>query len=602
MLSYFLFAFQFAFCAADWVGWGGNPQNTRLSSDGTIESSSIKSMVVDCQLDFPTGVSATPSIVNDLAYFPTWNGSFVALDIKTCSTVWTINVTRIIYEAVSGFDNVVGPSPHAALNIPAVSKTTPQIVADTLFFGTMLSALMVAVNASDGAVIYVTQLDAHPFAIVSTSPGWATYSSSSTASPDTEALGLVLVGTDSMEQAVADNLPGYNCCSFVGQFLALNFDGSKLTAHWNVSMVPESLVKHGWTGVPIYGSQPATNADRIYIATGSAYTVPRTVTSCYKSVWNSTTTWRDSCLPNTIFAESVLSLDVETGAVNWVRQLSPINSRAAACGDPEHVVSRYPGYVPVNQSLCLKAPSIDADASFGMAPSFLSAGANTPGKGIHNGDTDVVIVGQKNGNLYCFAYDTGQTLWATNVGIYGAAAELAGGIAIDDERVYYTQRWQNTDGNRTFGGSAYGSADLTTGLMRWVVPTLHQSAAYNPPTIVGDIFLGGYYERGAGTSNNTGSYGWHVPNTQFNGSSGVNSQGTGRNETGVGTNSTTPMRPGAGKGALIALDKATGSTLQEMQLQSVFSGGIAFDNGRLLFGTGDCWPDEQGSFYMAHFA
>lgn len=574
MLFCILIACWAGLCVADWTGWGGgdtyydHEYNARASDDTLLNSSSVESLLINCRVDYPLGISSSPSVVNNIAYFPTWNGSFVALDTLSCTELWAINVTSIIYNAAHDYEGITPPSADAAAFVPAVSSTTPQVIdGGIVFFGTMLGALIVSVIASTGQVFNIVQLDSHPYAAVTMSPSYYDGSGAREADPTANAHLLVLVGTDSMEQHAASRVAGYKCCSFVGRMFALQFDGNGLKPLWNVSMIPDTLVKQGWSGVPLSGSQPAVavaiggqdiKSKDVFIATGNAYTTSPAASRCYSKVKDSTTTWLDPCIPRSVYADSVLHLNVDTGAVIWVRQLTQINARAAACGDPYNVTNTFPSYAPINQTLCLRAPSMVADAGFEMAPSIvLRIQDVTPGI-VENGDTDVIFIGQKNGNLYAFAYDTGATLWATNVGVYGAAAEITGGIAIDDTAVYYTQRWTNTDGHKTFHGSAYGAVNIANGLPKWVVPVPHSALSYNPPTVVGDIVLTGYFDQYSNAGKHHGS------------------------------------------GALVALQKATGKVLKELHLGTVFSGGIAIDNGSALFGSGDCWPDANGSFLIAH--
>ena len=92
--------------SAQWSGWGGNSNNNRWAAQNNIISSrNILSAVDHCNLSFPIGVSATPTILEDIVYFPTWEGSFVALNFHSCEIMWEINVTSIIegFAPISAF-------------------------------------------------------------------------------------------------------------------------------------------------------------------------------------------------------------------------------------------------------------------------------------------------------------------------------------------------------------------------------------------------------------------------------------------------------------------------------------------------------------------
>src|SRR3569833_2595732 len=97
--------FTFLFCSLflipaqateTWSGWGGNTFNNRWASSNTkVNVSTVKTIKQHCRLDYHFGVSATPVNVGNIVYYPTWNGSFVALDYVKCAVQWQINVTDI---------------------------------------------------------------------------------------------------------------------------------------------------------------------------------------------------------------------------------------------------------------------------------------------------------------------------------------------------------------------------------------------------------------------------------------------------------------------------------------------------------------------------
>jgi outer membrane protein assembly factor BamB len=134
-------------CETDeWSGWGGNNCNNRyVPNNEGINSSSVASLTQHCKLDYPYGVSATPSIVGTQVYFPTWGGLLVSLDYTTCQVAWQINVTQIIadFAPITEIQRLIS-SP--------VARTSPVVVKGVLYFGTLTHALLCAANASDGTV------------------------------------------------------------------------------------------------------------------------------------------------------------------------------------------------------------------------------------------------------------------------------------------------------------------------------------------------------------------------------------------------------------------------------------------------------------------
>jgi hypothetical protein len=201
-----------------WNGWGGNTYNHRwASSNSQISSSNIgpTSVHVHCQIAFPGGVSATPTILGDTAYFPAWNGSFISLDYTTSKFKWNINVTQIVVDFAT-------PTSAQSSLLVAASRTSPTINSTNqiLYFGTQMHALIVAVDLNTGNVLSRTQVHSHLLAEVTSS--------------GTLYDGILYTGVSSAEE----NAPKVNltCCSFIGGALAIKFDRStnQFTTLWEV--------------------------------------------------------------------------------------------------------------------------------------------------------------------------------------------------------------------------------------------------------------------------------------------------------------------------------------------------------------------------------
>ena len=517
----------------DWSGWGGNVYNNRWASyTPNVNSSSVLSLVQHCKLDYALGVSAAPTIHGDTAYYPTWNGLLVALHYKTCQVQWQLNVTRLISD--------YAPISQAQLRTSSpVSRTSPQVDGDVLYFGTLTHALLVAVNIDTGKVLGSIQINPHPLSILSMSP--TVYDS------------RILIGASSQEELAASVVANYTCCSFVGNMAALTFDRSsgQFNVAWNVSMLPDP--PGHWSGASIWGSQPAIDPGRsqAFIATGNVYTLPEEFQACQNQsldiavVKQSLTL--DPCLPPNVLSESVVAIDIESGLVNWVNQLSPLDAYNTACG------SSVTGSAKQN---CPYTPGPDAD--FGMAPTFVPGSAGTPyGK-------DTVVVGQKNGNLYTLSAQAGRLFWSTITSPDGAAGGLIWGIAVDDTQVYFTAvnfngvAWQLQPSNRTIRNSAFGSASLANGTLLWETQSLPTtSLSLVPPSVVNDVVFVGR------TGNNI-------------------------SDSFVGTH-----------GALFALDKYTGVLIRDFALDANFHGAVAIQDRYVMFGTGyQTYTKGNGSFYV----
>ena len=85
-----------------WNGWGGDLSNSRRAHHSALDSSNANSVKVHCKIEYTNGVSATPTIDGDIAYYPTWGGSLVALNYKTCQTLWETDITQVIKVSFEG--------------------------------------------------------------------------------------------------------------------------------------------------------------------------------------------------------------------------------------------------------------------------------------------------------------------------------------------------------------------------------------------------------------------------------------------------------------------------------------------------------------------
>lgn len=142
--------------------------------------------------------------------------------------------------------------------------------------------------------------------------------------------------------------------------MALQFDTYTCTfsVKWNITMLP--IPAGNWSGAALWGSQPSIDESRsqVFIATGNLYTAPDNYSACEAAQANITQpvgNVTDLCLPPNVWQESVLAVNINTGNVNWVRQLTPLDSWTVACGWP-------PAY-PRNFTLCPGSPGPDAGKS-----------------------------------------------------------------------------------------------------------------------------------------------------------------------------------------------------------------------------------------------
>jgi outer membrane protein assembly factor BamB len=501
----------------DWTGWGGNVYNNRWNVKNTkLNSTNVDKLVQNCKIDYPGGVAATPVVLNYTAYYPTVNGSFYALNIATCQYQWQINVTAAIYDFQT-------PSAWTLNYSLPIARTSPQIDGSVLYFGTQALALLMAVDVTTGQHIGTYQVNDHPLAVITVSP--------------TVYDGKLYIGTSSHEDN-APQVPTYKCCSFIGNFASFTFDrtAKKFTKVWEVKTLPEG---QGWAGAGVWGSQPSIDPIRkqIFIGTGNLLTYPET----YKQCANGPV----SCLPENVWQDSIVALDLATGKVNWRESITPLDVWNGACG--------YPGQPISSSTLC--PPAVGPDADFAMAPAFVPASLGDGTTGV-----DSVVVGQKSGNIFNFNAITGAMAWNTTIGTDNAGGWLSWGVAVDAAKIYFTginyglKSWALKPAGPTITNSAWGSLSLKTGDPVWEQQVPDGLLAYAPPGIVNDVVFVG--QSGGSTT--------QIP------------------------------------GAVFALSKDTGAVVYKIPVDGVQNSGTVAKGGFLMFGTGYAFrnPFNTGSFYV----
>ncbi|KAF2115636.1 quinon protein alcohol dehydrogenase-like superfamily [Lophiotrema nucula] len=512
----------------NWLGYGADIYNNHwASSDAVIDTSNVESLVPVCQKKYDPGVSAAPLIEDGIAYYPTWNGLLVALDYKSCRTLWRTNITELILEFKgSGKQQLNGI---LASGAALASRTTPVADGDILFIGTLARALVVAFDKRTGRPIDMLQIGSHPLAILTQSP--------------TLYKGRLFIGVSTSESGAPTLDPNYKCCSSHGSMNALALRHGRLTLLWTTPMIPPSA---NFSGASVWGSQPAIDPIRqqVFIGTGQFFSIPPEFEECQDAnaelAVGREHLANEPCLPRNVFQTSVLALDIATGKTNWVRTLAPLDAWNAAC-----VPGLLPGNPEPNPEPGPACPKhVGEDADFGMAPTFVLGSESTPdGK-------DVVVVGQKNANLYALSAQAGQILWAIKTSPGGLEGGLSWGIAVDDHAVYYTAINSNRveyplPNGTLISNSAFGAASLKDGRTLWQTKAPRNTTSIVSPVVVNDIVL-----------------------------------------TGVTGNWTDGQLIPTGPGSFLALNKFTGEILEEVPLDSYFHAGIATVHDYVMFGTG----------------
>lgn len=273
----------------------------------------------------------------------------------------------------------------------------------------------------------------------------------------------------SQEELAAAVVPGYEL-SFRGSMLALDLaNGATL---WKTYLAPA-----GYTGNAVWGSSPAIDTKRkqIYIATGNNYSVPEDVLACVANAGDPDTMAACSA-PDSHF-DSVVALDMNTGAIRWATRAIPYDAWTVDC-------TPFPG---ADGDLCPQPAGPDFD--FGQAPALSTV------KDAHGKSVDVVGAGQKSGQYWQLDADTGAVRWVTQAGPGGTAGGLQWGSAVDGTRIYTASAnsnfvpWTLPDGTITTDGM-WSGLDAQTGKLLWQITPPWGGGTSGPVTTANGIVFG----------------------------------------------------------------------------------------------------------------
>ncbi|MBA3943549.1 MAG: PQQ-binding-like beta-propeller repeat protein, partial [Herpetosiphonaceae bacterium] len=280
--------------SGDWSVSGQNLSNTRYqAAEGTIGVHTVGNLAPKWSFTHGGNVTATPAVVGGAVYVPGWAGNLSKLDATSGALIWS--------HAMSDYTGVPG----------AISRTSPAVANNTVFVGTLKGADVVAVDATTGDLLWLRQLDTHPYAQITQSP--VVYN------------GVVYVGVSSDEEQ-ASTTGGYTCCTFRGSIAAL--DATTGRPIWqSYTIPPNGGQPGGYSGAAVWSSSPVVDADRnaLYITTGDNYSVPSSVSTCIKQAGGA------SCNASNDYFDSILALDLTTGDVKWAAKTVTADAWSWAC-------------------------------------------------------------------------------------------------------------------------------------------------------------------------------------------------------------------------------------------------------------------------------
>ncbi|MED6219700.1 hypothetical protein PIB30_038187 [Stylosanthes scabra] len=438
----------------DWLNHGGDLFNRRYAyNEYKISPQTASKLSLKWKFYAGNDISATPAIYDGTLYFPCWNGNIYAVKEDDGNLVWKQNVHELAGFNGTGLISNVNTS---------VSRTTPTIVAgfDLLIVGIYGPCVVIALNRNNGKLVWLTNLDNHPAAVITMS---GTYYK-----------GGYYVGTSSVEELESIE----ECCIFRGSMVKLNVLSGEII--WRTYMLPDNNGEMGeYAGAALWGSSPSIDALRkhVYIATGNLYSAPPQIFECQERQGNQTEpTDPDECVEPDNHSNSILALDLDTGEIIWYRQLGGYDVWFYSCNNPS-----IPGCPP-------SGPNPDAD--FGEEPMMLTAYVN-------GRKTDLVVAVQKSGYAWALDRNNGNITWYTEAGPGGLSGGGIWGAATDERRVYTNivnseaKNFTLAPSNITTTRGGWVAMDASSGKILWSTANPSNGSSSGPVSVANKVMLAG---------------------------------------------------------------------------------------------------------------
>jgi polyvinyl alcohol dehydrogenase (cytochrome) len=448
--------------SADWPLAGNDLGNSRSQSATPAPNvNNVNKLKPKWTFTTHGDVSATPTVSGGIVYFPDFGGYVNAVNADTGQLVWQRQVPDL--------DGAPG----------GVSRTSPAVYGNEVILGDNFpgaqshGAHVFALNAQTGAVIWNTQVEAHPAAQVTANP--------------VVVGNKVVIGVASNEEA--DAIPAsYPCCSFRGSVLALNADTGGIL--WQTYTTPPNSgpCLHsspargcGFSGAAIWDT-PAVDPDTntVFVGTGNNYTAPDSAVAC-KDNADATNTSDAGCTPPNDLFDSVIALDLNNGHVIWSYKAEGWDAWNVACA-----------FEPPGATWCPSVASPDFDFG-GAGPNLFSV---TTGNGSHATTEKLVGIGQKSGVYWAFDEATGNVVWHTLVGPGSSLGGIEWGTAYDGQRIYVPNANffgipQTLVGGGTAFRGTWSALDPATGAIQWQVATPGFEVALGSATVAnGVVYVG----------------------------------------------------------------------------------------------------------------
>lgn len=394
-------AAPFTMQGPSWNGWSPDSTNRRFQSRPGFKFKDVPRLKVKWAFTYIGGRYGQATIVGGRLFTSSSSGKVYSLDAKTGCVHWRFDAPAGVRTTLLIGKNSLSPSGYAA------------------YFGSY-DRNYYAVDAATGKQLWEMNVEPHPRQVLTGSP---------VLHED-----RLIVPISTWEEVVV-GAKNYQCCTARGAVAALDIKSGKIL--WKTPMIAAAQPHVNAAGVQTWGpagaavwSAPTLDIKRrsIYVGTGNSFSdVPQ-----------------DG-------ANSIVALDLDTGAIRWKKQMTTEDNYLAGC--PRERTETSPASCPKKNG---------PDHDFGASP-FLMKGP----KG-----RDILVAGQKSAQVYGLDPDTGEIIWTNKIGRGGALGGIEWGMTTEGKRLYVA--------NADIGAGSAGlyALDPVTGKTLWATPSPKVSCAW----------------------------------------------------------------------------------------------------------------------------
>jgi polyvinyl alcohol dehydrogenase (cytochrome) len=364
-----------------WNGWGRDLENSRFQPKPGLTAADLPRLKLQWAFGYRgSSIYGQPTVVEGKVYVTSVTGRVYALDAATGCTHWTYDAKGPSRTAVTVSHVTGAPGAGASQQVVFVGDDT---------------ATVYALKASDGSVVWQQRLDEHAAARISGAPVFHDQ--------------RLYVPVSSLEELSAVT-PGYECCTFRGSVAALEAGtGRVLWQTYTIDKVAQPTRKardgtqlRGPAGVAVWSAptiDPARN--QLYVGTGNSYT--------------------DETAPR---ANAILAMNLATGRIVWENQVAAADNYIVGCDIAPSGPCEVGKACPAGPPNCPNPVGPDID--FGTSPILRTLADGR----------QILITGQKSGELHALDPKDGREVWSSRVGAGSAIGGIEWGHAADDTQVY----------------------------------------------------------------------------------------------------------------------------------------------------------------------